>query len=65
MLKNDVILVRFDSETRKNEILQGGIYQFDNKFFIVKAWNADIEFTRKELYTVPIWIKYYDLDFKY
>ncbi|KAH0738394.1 hypothetical protein KY290_037099 [Solanum tuberosum] len=65
MLDNGVILVRFDSETRKNEVLQGGIYHFDNKPFIVKAWSPDMKFTREEPYTVPIWIKLPGVDFKY
>lgn len=37
MLKNGVTLVRFYSEIGKNEAIQGGIYHFDNKPFIVKA----------------------------
>ncbi|XP_019244532.1 PREDICTED: uncharacterized protein LOC109224406 [Nicotiana attenuata] len=65
MLKNGIVIVRFDSIMGKNEVLQGGIYHFDNKSFIVKAWNVDMEFTKEELYTVPIWIKLPGLDFKY
>uniref|UniRef100_A0A0V0HUD6 Putative ovule protein n=1 Tax=Solanum chacoense TaxID=4108 RepID=A0A0V0HUD6_SOLCH len=60
-----IILVRFDSIAGKNEAIQGGIYHFDNKPFIVKAWNDDMEFTREELYTVPIWVILPGLDFKY
>ncbi|XP_060212231.1 uncharacterized protein LOC132639853 [Lycium barbarum] len=62
MLKNGIILVRFDSAVGKNA---GGIYQFDNKPFIVKAWDEDMKFSRDELYSVPIWIKFPGLDFKY
>lgn len=65
MLKNGIVLVRFDTELGKNEVLQGGIYHFDNKPFIVKSWSPDMEFTRDELYTVPIWVKLLGLDFKY
>ncbi|XP_059293843.1 uncharacterized protein LOC132046996 isoform X1 [Lycium ferocissimum] len=65
MLKNEIVLVRFESEIGKNEVLQGGIYHFDNKSFIVKAWNPDMEFIIEELYTVPIWVKLPGLDFKY
>lgn len=54
MLKNGVILVRFDIEVGKNEVIEGGIYHFDNKPFIVKAWSPDMEFTRDEINTVPI-----------
>ncbi|XP_060183323.1 uncharacterized protein LOC132613322 [Lycium barbarum] len=65
MMKNGIVLVRFDNLEGKNEVLQGGIYHFDNKPFIVKAWNEDMEFTREELYTVPIWVTFLGLDFKY
>lgn len=49
----------------KQEVLQGGIYHFDNKPFIVKEWTPELEFTKEELQIVPIWIKFPDLDFKY
>ncbi|KAM3232111.1 hypothetical protein P3S67_009337 [Capsicum chacoense] len=65
MLKNGVVLVRFDSKVRMDEVLQGGIYHFDNKPLIVKAWSSEMEFTREELYTVPIWVKLPGLEFKY
>ncbi|XP_060178153.1 uncharacterized protein LOC132608098 [Lycium barbarum] len=65
MLKNGVVLVRFDTAIGKNDVLQAGIYHFDSKPFIVKAWNSDMDFSREELYTVPIWIKLPGLDFKY
>lgn len=64
MQKNGVILVRFDSKAEKNKVLQSEIYHFDNKPFIVNAWNPNMEFTREELYTVSIWIKLPSLDFK-
>ncbi|KAH0743129.1 hypothetical protein KY290_031122 [Solanum tuberosum] len=65
MLKNGVIIVRFDSVEGKEEVLKGGIYHFDNKPFIVKTWSMDREFTKEELIYVPIWIKLPGLDFKY
>ncbi|XP_070037054.1 uncharacterized protein [Nicotiana tomentosiformis] len=65
MLKNRIVLVRFDIEMGENEMLQGGIYRFDNKPFIVKAWDPNMEFNREELYSVPIWVKLLGLDFKY
>uniref|UniRef100_A0A3Q7IE72 Uncharacterized protein n=1 Tax=Solanum lycopersicum TaxID=4081 RepID=A0A3Q7IE72_SOLLC len=57
MLKNEILLMRFENENGKNEIIQGGICLFDNKPFIVKASNKDMEFSREELLTVPIWVK--------
>ncbi|KAH0722927.1 hypothetical protein KY289_005971 [Solanum tuberosum] len=62
---NGVIVVRFNTEAMKQEVLQGGIYHFDNKPFIVNEWMPELEFTREELSTVPIWIKFPRLDFKY
>ncbi|XP_016503545.2 uncharacterized protein LOC107821624 [Nicotiana tabacum] len=65
ILRNEIVLVRFDSEAGKNKVIEGGIYHFDNKPFIVKVWTTDMEFTREELYTMPIWIRLPGLDFKY
>ncbi|KAH0773715.1 hypothetical protein KY290_010852 [Solanum tuberosum] len=36
-------------EIGKQEVLQGGIYNFDNMPFIVKEWTPELEFTREEL----------------
>lgn len=58
ILNNGIMLVRFDSAVGMNEVLQGGIYHFDRKPFIVKAWSPYMEFTRQELHTVPIWVKF-------
>ncbi|KAK4731748.1 hypothetical protein R3W88_024736 [Solanum pinnatisectum] len=65
MLKNGIVLVRFEPEVGKDAVIQGGIYHFDSKPFIVKAWSPNMEFTRDELYTVPIWVKFPRLEFKY
>ncbi|XP_070030712.1 uncharacterized protein [Nicotiana sylvestris] len=65
MLKNGVIVVRFDTAIGKQEVIEGGIYHFDNKPLIVKASTPELEFTRDELLTVPVWIKLPGLDFKY
>ncbi|XP_060182880.1 uncharacterized protein LOC132612810 [Lycium barbarum] len=65
LMKNGIMLVRFDSEEGRNDAVQGGFYHFDNKPFIVKAWTPDMEFTREELQSVPIWIKLPGLEFKY
>lgn len=63
MMKNDIITVRFNSEVRKNDAIQGGIYHIDNKPLIVKNWMPDIEFTREELQSEPIWAMLEGLDF--
>ncbi|KAG5585408.1 hypothetical protein H5410_045842 [Solanum commersonii] len=48
MLKNGFILVRFETMEGKNEVLQGNIFHFDNKPFMVKAWKPEMEFTKEE-----------------
>ncbi|KAH0672196.1 hypothetical protein KY284_023283 [Solanum tuberosum] len=60
-----MILVRFETVVGKDEAIQDGIYHFDNKPFIVKAWNPDMKLTRDELYTVPILIRFPRLVIKY
>lgn len=65
MLMNGVVMVRTDTEIGQHEVIQAGIYHLDSKPFIVKAWHADMDFSREELHTVPTWIKLPRLDFKY
>ncbi|KAK6781940.1 hypothetical protein RDI58_019736 [Solanum bulbocastanum] len=65
MLKDRVLVVRFETVIGKHEALRGGIYHFDNKPFIVKEWTPELEFTKEELQTVQIWVKFPGLDFKY
>ncbi|KAG5567905.1 hypothetical protein H5410_065079, partial [Solanum commersonii] len=50
---------------RSEDPIDAGIYHFDGKPFIVKAWSPDMDFSREELHSVPIWIKFTGLDFKY
>lgn len=53
MLRNEIVLVRFDCENGKSVVIEGGIYYFDNKIFIIKSWSPAMEFTREALQTVP------------
>ncbi|PHU03296.1 hypothetical protein BC332_28547 [Capsicum chinense] len=65
MMKNGFFLVIFTSEEGKDEMLQGEIYHFDNKTLIVKEWMPERDFSKKELYSAPIWVKLLGLEFKY
>lgn len=58
-------MVRFETVVGKQEAIQGSIYHFDNKPLIVKEWSLHLEFTREKPLTVPIWIKFPRLNFKY
>lgn len=42
MMHNGMVLVRFDSNEWNNLVIKGGIYHFDKKPLIVKAWNPDM-----------------------
>ncbi|KAH0773408.1 hypothetical protein KY290_010545 [Solanum tuberosum] len=50
---------------RSEDPIDAGIYHFDGKPFIVTAWSPNMDFSREELHSVPIWIKFPGLDFKY
>lgn len=41
------------------------VHYFDNKPFIMKAWTPDIDFSKEQLFSIPIWIKMPGLEFKY
>lgn len=64
-MKNGIMPVWLDCEKGKLDELQGGIYHFDNKLLIVKAWSPEMEFPKEKLMTVPSWIKLPRLDLKY
>ncbi|MCD7447286.1 hypothetical protein HAX54_027148 [Datura stramonium] len=55
--RNGIVLVGFDYSEGKNEVIQEGIYHFNNKPFTVKAWHSDMEFNMEELYIGPIGVK--------
>lgn len=38
--------MQFDSAEREEEVLRGGIYNFDNKPLIVKGWDLEIDFSK-------------------
>lgn len=48
MMKNGVLLIRFNTEKGKEEVLDGDIYHFYNKPLIVKAWNSEMDLSKDE-----------------
>lgn len=64
MMKNDIVLIRFETTESQSKVLQGRINHFNCKPFIVKAWSPKLEFTKESL-SVPIKIKMPGLHFKY
>lgn len=57
MMRNDIVIVRFENEEGEMEILKGGIYHFDNKPVRVKAWTSKMEFSKEKFLIVPIWVR--------
>ncbi|KAF3672682.1 hypothetical protein FXO38_05980 [Capsicum annuum] len=57
--------IEFNSEEGNAEVLQGEIYHSDNKALIVKEWVPEMDFSKEELFLVPIWVKLLGLNFKY
>ena len=52
MLRNGVVLVRFDSVETRDKVLQQGCYQFEKKLFIFKPWHKD--FQKEKIEFVPV-----------
>ena len=46
-------------------MVQKGVYFFDNKPFIVKPWNENMDLNTEELVSLPIWVRFPDHDVKY
>lgn len=57
MLKNSIMLVRFNSAEGKKEFFKEESVASIVNPSLLKAWKADMEFSKKELATVYIWIK--------
>ena len=60
-----VYLVRFNNLQDKLEVLKRGVYFFDRKPFIVKAWNEGLNLDIHSLQSLPIWVQFPELDLKY
>ena len=54
MARKGVYLVRFTNVQDKMAVIQRGVYFFDKKPFIVKAWNEDLTLDTSFLQTLPI-----------
>jgi len=63
--RKGVHLVRFNNAHDKQVALRRGIYFFDKKPFIVKAWNEGLTLKISSLQSLPIWIQFPERDIKY
>lgn len=65
MMKNDILLIKFNITEGKKKVLDCGLYHFDSKPLIMKSQVPKMDFSKGELQSVPICIKIPGLEFKY
>jgi len=46
-------------------VVKKGVYYFDNKPLLVKPWNPGMEINTESVSSLPIWVRFLDLDIKY
>ncbi|KAJ8419892.1 hypothetical protein Cgig2_017702 [Carnegiea gigantea] len=65
LIKKGLYLVRFIEHQHALIVAQKGVYHFDQKPFIVKAWNLETEINIDVISLLLIWIQLPKLDVKY
>ena len=65
LIKKGLYLVRFTAPQDAMTVAHVGIYHFDHKPFIVKAWNPEMEINIDVIASLSIWIQLLELDIKY
>ena len=65
LIKKVLYVVRFPELQDALTVAQRGIYHFDDKPFIIKAWNLELEINIDAISSLPIWIQLPELDIKY
>ncbi|KAJ8419826.1 hypothetical protein Cgig2_029726 [Carnegiea gigantea] len=65
LVRKGVFLVRFQNLNDQFTVVQRGVYFFDNKPFIVKPWSEDMDLNIENLVSLPVWVRFPDLDVKY
>ena len=54
LVKRGVFLVRFTNLDDQLSVVQKGVYYFDNKPLIVKAWNPELDLNTEAIVSLPI-----------
>ena len=65
LIKKGLYLVTFIGHQDAMLVAQKGVYHFDKKPFIVKAWNLEMDINIDTITSLPIWIQVPELDIKY
>ena len=58
LIKKGLYLVRFEDYQDTLQVVQKGIYHFDHKPFIVKAWMPEMEINTEAITSLPIWVQF-------
>jgi len=60
-----VFLVHFRNLDDQLSVVQKGVYYFENKPLLMKAWNPELDLNTEAITCLPIWVRLMDLDIKY
>ncbi|XP_021843467.1 uncharacterized protein [Spinacia oleracea] len=60
-----VYLVRFATMEKRDVVLKLNRPFFDSKPVVLKPWTQDMDFTKEDLRSIPIWVKLHRLGFMY
>ncbi|KAL9677301.1 hypothetical protein QQ045_005529 [Rhodiola kirilowii] len=56
-LNEGIFLLKFNSEEKKDEVMSGGPWSFDNRPLILKPWSEEEEYTCGSVDALPVWIR--------
>ena len=65
LVKKGLYLIRFEDYQDTLKVIQRGFYLFDQKPFIVKPWTPEMEINTEAITSLPIWVRFPELDIKY
>ena len=65
LVKKGIYIVRFEDYQDALTVIQKGFYLFDQKPFIVKPWTPEMEINIEAITSLPIWVRFPQLDIKY
>ena len=65
LVKKGLYLIRFEDYQDTLKVIQQGFYLFDQKPFIVKPWTPEMEINTEAISSLPIWVRFPELDIKY
>ncbi|KAF4373759.1 hypothetical protein G4B88_009333 [Cannabis sativa] len=65
MLAYSIFNIRFNSIDDRDSVLNGSYIFFNRRPVIMKSWDPNTNFKKKDVKVIPIWIQLEDLDLKY